>query len=359
MHFFINRMIALVFILGLLTACAQVPTQTPTQITKTTQPTQAGLRFIELATDNANKETTRVALFYPTQTEAATVAMGPFSPTVAINAPPDQSFKGLIVLSHGLGGTELGHVTLAQALARAGYLVAAMRHPRDNYRDRSLLNESGIGYFVERPKQVTRVIDALLENREWSSRIAQDSQGYRIGALGHSAGGYTVLALAGGKPELTQLLSHCEKNRTDDPIFCGVGRLQPTQASATNQPPSPPLPMLRDTRIRAVAALAPTGAMFNPASLEEIRLPVALYIAGGDRFLVPRFHGERVAKYVRGIEVNRDQTALHFSFMDKPNMPIPTEDGDIGADPAGFDRADFLAKISSELVLFFDKSLAK
>jgi hypothetical protein len=45
--------------------------------------------------------------------------------------------------------------------------------------------------------------------------------------------------------------------------------------------------------------------------------------------------------------------------MDKPNMPIPTEDGDIGADPAGFDRADFLAKISSELVLFFDKSLAK
>ncbi len=316
----------------------------------------AGLRFVELVTDNAAQQTTHVALFYPTQTETATIAMGPFSPTVAVNAPADKSFKGLIVLSHGLGGTELGHVTLAQALARAGYLVAALRHPRDNYRDRSLLNESGIGYFIERPKQVTKVIDALLRENEWSARIAQDSKGYRIGALGHSAGGYTVLALAGGMPDQTQLLSHCEKNRVDDPIFCGVRRQQPVDANATSNALAP---MLRDKRIRAVAAMAPTGAMFSLASLEDVRLPVALFIAGGDRFLVPRFHAERIAKYVRSIDVSRDPDALHFAFMDKPSMPIPTEDGDIGADPSGFDRARFLAKISGELVLFFDKSLAK
>jgi predicted dienelactone hydrolase len=342
MHFFNMRMIALVLFFTFFATYAEA--------------TNAGLRFVELATDNTNKETTRVALFYPTQTEAATIAMGPFSPTVAVNAPADKVFKGLIVLSHGLGGTELGHVTLAQALARAGYLVAALRHPRDNYRDRSLINESGIGYFIERPKQVTKVIDALLRDKEWSERITQDSKGYRIAALGHSAGGYTVLALAGGKPDLMQLLTHCEKNRMDDPIFCGVRRQQPTTVDAATNAPTP---TLRDTRIRAVAAMAPTGAMFSLASFEDIRLPVALFIAGGDRFLVPRFHAERIAKYVRSIEISRDPDALHFAFMDKPSTPIPTEDGDIGADPAGFDRARFLAKISGELVLFFDKTLAK
>jgi predicted dienelactone hydrolase len=36
----------------------------------------------------------------------------------------------LIVLSHG--GTELGHSSLAEALAQGGYLVAALRHPGDN-----------------------------------------------------------------------------------------------------------------------------------------------------------------------------------------------------------------------------------
>jgi predicted dienelactone hydrolase len=38
----------------------------------------------------------------------------------------------LIVLSHGNSGTELGHSSLAEALAQGGYLVAALRHPGDN-----------------------------------------------------------------------------------------------------------------------------------------------------------------------------------------------------------------------------------
>jgi hypothetical protein len=44
--------------------------------------------------------------------------MGPFVLEVAIGAKPVDNVKALILLSHGIGGSELGHSVLAQALAR-------------------------------------------------------------------------------------------------------------------------------------------------------------------------------------------------------------------------------------------------
>jgi predicted dienelactone hydrolase len=150
-----------------------------------------------------------VALYYPTQAPSQAIAMGPFTLQVAVQGPPEATVKGLIVLSHGTGGSELAHSRLAEALARDGYLVAALRHPGDNWQDRSLLKDRSGAYFSERPRQVTRVIDALLSDPQWSERIAKDASGPRIGAVGHSAGGYTVLALGGGAPDLSRIASHC------------------------------------------------------------------------------------------------------------------------------------------------------
>jgi predicted dienelactone hydrolase len=90
------------------------------------------------------------------------VAMGPFTVTAAMQAAPDAAVKGLIVLSHGTGGSELGHSSLAQALAGSGYLVAALRHPGDNWQDTSLRDGPGADrYFAQRPAQVSQVIDVL------------------------------------------------------------------------------------------------------------------------------------------------------------------------------------------------------
>jgi predicted alpha/beta-hydrolase family hydrolase len=68
--------------------------------------------------------------------------MGPFALNVAIASQPIDQVKALILLSHGIGGSELAHSALAQSLARNGYLVAALRHPGDNWQDRSLLERS-------------------------------------------------------------------------------------------------------------------------------------------------------------------------------------------------------------------------
>lgn len=100
-----------------------------------------------------------VALYYPTQAPSQAIAMGPLTLHVAVQGPPEATVKGLILFSHGTGGSGLAHFSLAEALARDGYWVAALRHAGDNWQDRSLLKARSAAYFSERPHQMTRVID--------------------------------------------------------------------------------------------------------------------------------------------------------------------------------------------------------
>lgn len=74
---------------------------------------------------------------------------------------------------------------------------------------------SGVSVWVGRPKQVSRVIDALLEDAELGSHI----QRARIGVVGHSNGGYTALAVAGAKPSPAASVAHCRQH-PDDSKFC-------------------------------------------------------------------------------------------------------------------------------------------
>jgi predicted dienelactone hydrolase len=314
---------------------------------------QAGWTEINVAGATAGSPATVVALYYPTRTAARAIPMGPFVPRVAIHAAPEAEVKGLIVLSHGTGGSELVYTSLAEGLAQHGYLVAALRHPGDNWQDNSLFKRSPEGYFEERPKQVTHVIDAILRDPEWKDRIKSDAKGPRVGAVGHSAGGYTVLALAGGRPDISRIVKHCEHERAEDPIFCSMGRAHDPAAQTTV--PAEPAASLRDPRVRAVVAMAPVGVVFTAESLASIRVPVVIYEAEQDHFLVPRFHAEWIARNVSGGELRHVPNAGHFAFADLPIMPIATEDGDLGADPAGFDRPSFLHQLSIDIPAFFDK----
>jgi predicted dienelactone hydrolase len=114
---------------------------------------------------------------------------------------------------------------------------------------------------------------------------------------------------------------------------------------------------MADGRVRAVVALAPFSVVFTAESLARVRVPVALYIAESDRWLVPRFHGDWVAQNLPGVEVHRVANAWHFAFMDTPSMPVPSPDGDVRANPPGFDRAEFLKQLGNELPAFFDRAL--
>ncbi len=312
---------------------------------------EAGWIQFQAAGATPDAPTTTVALYYPTLASPRVVAMGPFSIDAAIGGKPVDKVKALILLSHGISGTELGHSVLAQSLARSGYLVAALRHPGDNWQDRSLLEKSPERYFDERPRQASRVIDAVLADPAWKDRIATDSQGPRVGALGHSAGGYTVLALAGAVPDLSRLGKHCQAEASADPIFCSLGRsgaaTTPLQVNASS---------LKDARVRAVVAMAPTGVLLTAESLATISSATLIYEAELDRFLVPRFHAKWVAQNLPAANLRRVPNAWHFAFMDTPSMTIPSPDGDVAANPPGFDRAAFLKQLGDDITAFFDKT---
>ena len=313
------------------------------------QATEAGMRTFSSPAGSNGEAAQPVALYYPTQDTARAIPMGPFAPHVAINGAPDAQVKALIVLSHGTGGQELVHTTLAEALARNGYLVAAVRHDGDNYQDQTMMQKPD-RYFEERPRQLSRVIDAVLADPQWKARIASDAKGPLVGALGHSAGGYTVLALAGGLPDLSRIAAHCNAD-ADDPIFCGMA------SKIAGGTPVDPSAVLRDARVRAVAAMAPLGVMFTASSLASVRIPVSVYGSEKDTWLPPRHHAGWASRNIPGADFHLVANAGHFAYADTPGMAIPTPDGDVGANPAGFDRAAFLGQLSSELVQFFDRTL--
>jgi len=92
---------------------------------------------IQAAGATPDAPTTTVALYYPTIAAPRTIAMGPFALNAAIGGKPLDKVKALILLRYGVSGSKLDHSVLAQAIARNGYLVAAIRRPGANRQDRS------------------------------------------------------------------------------------------------------------------------------------------------------------------------------------------------------------------------------
>jgi predicted dienelactone hydrolase len=170
----------------------------------------------------------------------------------------------------------------------------------------------------------------------------------------------TTLALAGGKPVLSRLRTHCELEVALDPVLCklssSIGHAStPVDTARDGQEE----PVQADTRVRAVMALAPMGVAFSAASLASITAPVAIYAGEKASFLVPRFHAQWVMQNMRAANTTMQivPNAGHYAFMNTPTMDLPSPDGSVARDPQGFDRTAFLDRLARESVAFFDKNL--
>ena len=95
----------------------------------------------------------------------------------------------LLVLSHGMFGNARNQAWLAGALAKQGYVVAAISHPgmstwsRDPDQRRQLW---------KRPRDISRLIDYATQSPALSRYVDPE----RIFMAGHSLGGFTAVALA-------------------------------------------------------------------------------------------------------------------------------------------------------------------
>jgi len=271
----------------------------------------------------------------------------------------------LILISHGTGGCAAALLWMGHYLAAHGYIVAAVNHhgntcvePRGDPR--------GFMLWWERPQDLSAVLDRLLRDSQFGPLIDQR----RIGALGFSLGGYSVITLAGG--------------RIDRPLFQRFCASPVRDFTCSPQPEFPEAPALfqkletsdpvvqeairhsgdsyRDPRIRAVFALAPVFASgFERKDLADIVVPVEIVVGAGDTVAPPKTNAERYAALIKGarlIEIRG--RAGHYDFVpvcnDMGRKILPER---LCHDDPTVDRRQIHARAQSLALQFFNRNLAR
>ena len=289
-----------------------------------------------------------VTIWYPSTSAAHTQTFGPYQLDVAMAGAPVAQRLPLIVMSHGTGGSALDSVNLAMALAKAGFIVAAVEHTGDNYRDRT--RSFGAANFLSRPRQISASIDFLTNT--WRHKGMIDPA--RIGMFGHSAGGATTLIVGGGVLDWSSLPRFCISHPED--WGCKNGR---GQNPATNRAGPALAPIAAaDLRVKALVVAAPALTRgFAPAGLAKLRLPVQLWVAGKDAIVTD-------AGNVTGLMPARPERhdiadAGHFSFLAPCPDGLRARAPQICIDQPGFDRAAFQQDFTSAIIRFFRAQLRR
>ena len=254
---------------------------------------------------------------YPTTTAATGTQIGPYRFEATLDAPLAAGSFSVCVLSHGGGGSHLLYRTIATHLARNGHIVVAPEHPGDNRNDRSRSNTDEAA--VQRPRHASLALDAVLS----STVFRASADGTRVCAIGHSMGGYTVLALVGGHP------------------WSRTGQAMEVAA---------------DARVRAAVLLAPsTGWFAAPGALADVTVPL-LVVTGELDAITPT---RRVASALSGLprstplRSHEVEGAGHYSFLSPFPPAMRRPDFPPAVDPSGFDRERFHVELGSMILAHF------
>ena len=174
--------------------------------------TQLGYRFRTTATVARLRRIARIVACLlratPTRAEERTVQLADINVTVWSERIDDVHDQPVLIFSHGFHACATQSRFLMEALASAGYLILAPNH-RDatcNGGHAHWLQQPQIGFwkpdnwndttFEDRGEDVRHVEEAALGDGRF-----RRADWLRLGLVGHSLGGYTMLALAGAWPQ--------------------------------------------------------------------------------------------------------------------------------------------------------------
>jgi predicted dienelactone hydrolase len=256
------------------------------------------------------------------------------------------------------------HANLARSLVEAGFVVAMPEHRGDNYKDDS---RPGPDSWALRPAEVSRAIDGVGRDSRFAPLLQLD----RVGVYGFSAGGHTALSLAGGRWSPAAFKAHCEAHLAEDFQSC-VGLITRLTGGLLDgvkkwgarlviglKFDDAAVQTHHDPRIAAAVAGAPFAADFDMRSLVAPRVPLGLVTLAQDRWLIPRFHSDRVVAACKTCELIANlPTAGHGALL----SPLPPGFsgllGDMLNDPPGFDRRVLLA-VDAQITAFFSRHLLR
>jgi predicted dienelactone hydrolase len=288
------------------------------------------------------------AIWYPCAGEPKHVALGDlavaedFGLMGVKDCPVTGAKLPLVIVSHGRGGWFGGHHDTTEALADAGFVVAAINHPGDNGNDSSQRDKMSV--WASRPVDIVRLLDFML--RDWKDKAVIDPA--RVGLFGFSLGGYTALVLVGAHADFRRLALFCKE--TDKTENC-------ERARSGDVPPSPqPNPRIR----AAVLADAAMTFAFTPEGLSDIQIPLQVWRSElGAAGIVSATSTALTASQLPGSPDIHTVPAGHFAFLAPCSPPLATAIPRICTDaPAGFDRAAFHRDFNASVVRFFRERLA-
>ncbi|MCB5185704.1 alpha/beta hydrolase [Methylobacillus gramineus] len=272
-----------------------------------------------------------VLVMYPTAQPAVSTAFGPYVMDVSPDAPVAQGVYPLVIVSHGSGGSHLLYRSITMHLARNGYIVAMLEHAGNNRLDNQF--QGKIQNLQYRPRHVTLTIDGILADPE----LSRHSQQHHVAIIGHSMGGYTALAIAGGQP------------------WYPPDQLQPEQLHTAQQ-----VEVEHDPRVGVLVLLAPATPWYMPeGALSRVDLPILMLTAEHDPY-TPQWHADIVLNGVpdrEKVTFREVKNAGHFSFL-SPFPPKIQSGGSLPTiDPEGFDREQFHEQLKVELLAYLNLKL--
>lgn len=228
----------------------------------------------------------------------------------------------LVILSHGFGSDRKFLIYIARHLASYGFTVASLEHPGSNF---SWLNGVSIGgnpgdllpasEFIDRPKDVSFVLDQLAQLNREDGSLKGKLNTQQVSVIGHSLGGYTALALAGGELNLKELRQYC-KNRS--PL--GRAPADWLQCAAADLPGD--RIELRDARVVQVMALNPmTGRLFGNKGLAQVTVPTLVLTSSEDAIAPSLDHQLRSFAQLGGSKYLLSAIGgTHLSVTDRSNL---------------------------------------
>jgi predicted dienelactone hydrolase len=285
------------------------------------------------------------AIWYPCAAEPQSVPLGslavPFSdPLQGVKDCPVTGTKlPLVIVSHGRGAWFGLHHDVEEALADAGFVVAAINHPGDTANDSS--QRDSLSVWASRPADMVRLLDFMLN--DWKDRAAIDPA--RIGFFGFSKGGYTGLVLTGATLDFQRTASYC----TDNTRFC-------EQIRSGDVPQNLP----HDGRIKAAVLADPAPSVaFTQNTLAGVHIPLQVWRSElGERGVgVDPMGVARVTRSLPGQPELHVVPAGHYAFLPPCSPQLAANLPRFCTDPPGFDRTAFHRDFDLSVVGFFREHL--
>ena len=188
----------------------------------------------------------------------------------------------------------------------------------------------------------------------------------RIGAAGFSLGGYTVIALAGGRTDPALFRTFCRSAEAEgcvDPpefpnLFARWDELEATNP-AFRRAASQSGQAYRDPRVRSVFAIAPAlGRAFIRESLRQIKTPVAIVTGTDDRIVPIASNAQLLAKAIpRASLMLLPGGVGHYTFLARCTEAGRRAQPQLCADANGVDRNTIHQRTADHAVQFFDSTL--